>query len=215
MSWNNPSLKKPLAAIGFRAHSGWTAFVVLGMAARAGKSPAPVVLDRGRIELVQSDARWFKQPYHAAAGMDLKDAQKFLRRCAAHARLRARRALRDLTGKLRANGHEVAGCGVVLGSGRPLPPLASTLRSHAMIHTAEGVFFREALVRASGDCDLPVTGVGERELLARAVAQLRLPVPHLRSRLAAMGKTLGPPWRQDEKYSALVAWLAMSSREEH
>lgn len=198
------------AAVGFRSHSGWTAFVVVGNASAGGGVKVPAVLRRGKIELVERDARWFKQPYHAAAGMELKEAQKFLRRCANHAYVLARRALRALASDLASQGRSLRGCGIVLGSGRPLPPLESTLRSHAMIHAAEGVFFREVLVRAAEDCELEVTGVSERELLARGAAALRLPAPQLRRRLARMGKSLGPPWRQDEKYAALVAWLAMA-----
>lgn len=199
------------AAVGFRAHSGWTAFVVVGSSMLAGRGRAPTVLDRGRIELVERDARWFKQPYHAAAGMKLKGAEEFLRRCAKQARLLGRRSLRKIAGDLGTKGHTLIGCGIVLGSGRPLPALAATLASHAMIHTAEGVLFREALVRASEDCNLPVTGVSERELYARGAADLHRSVRQLRDCLADMGKVIGPPWRQDEKNSALVAWLALGA----
>ena len=195
------------AAIGFRAHSGWTAFVVIAGAARS-----PTVLARGRIELVETEARWFKQPYHAAAGMEIGEAKAFLRRCEKGASLLARRALRQIADDQRTKGHDLIACGIVLGSGRPLPALAATLASHALIHTAEGVLFREALVRASEDCALPVTGVSERELYDRGADELRLPTNKLRRCLDDMGKAIGPPWRQDEKSSALVAWLALAGR---
>lgn len=199
------------AAVGFRAHSGWTAFVVLGSTKLANRAHAPTVLHRGRIELVERDARWFKQPYHAAAGMKLEEAEEFLRRCARQARLLGRRSLRKIAGDLGTKGHTLIGCGIVLGSGRPLPAFAATLASHALIHTAEGVLFRETLVRASEDCKLPVTGVSERELYARGASDLHLSVHQLRDCLTDMGKVLGPPWRQDEKNSALVAWLALAA----
>jgi hypothetical protein len=192
------------AAVGFRAHCGWSAFVVL-----AGSPRSPTVLDRGRVELVERDARWFKQPYHAAAGMDLKDAEDFLKRGANAARQLARRALRGIIEQSDERGQHVTACGVVLGSGRPLPPLASTLASHAMIHTAEGIFFREAIVRAGEDCKLPVTGVAERELFVRGAAALRIAAEQLPARLTAMRTAIGPPWGQDEKYAALVAWMAL------
>ena len=199
--------EEPRAAVGFRAHSGWTAFVVI-----AGSARSPAVLARGRIELVETEARWFKQPYHAAAGMDLKDAKVFLSRCAKGARLLARRSLRKIAEDQNAKGNALVGCGIVLGSGRPLPALAATLSSHALIHTAEGVLFRDALVRAGEDCELAVTGVAEKELYARSAAALRLSEPQLRRRLAEMGKAIGPPWRHDEKNSALVAWLTLAGR---
>ena len=34
----------------------------------------------------------------------------------------------------------------------------------------------------------------------------------LKDRIAELGKGIGPPWRQDEKLSAMVAWLALSAR---
>ena len=205
MSQKQSANSEGRAAVGFRAHSGWTAFVIL-----VGSPRSLVVLDRGRIELVERDARWFKQPYHAAAGMDLKDAEEFLKRCASASRLLARRAIRQLSNDLRKKGHALSACGIVLGSGRPLPPLASTLKSHALIHTAEGILFREALVRASKDCKLPVCGVAERELYSRAATELHSSEAVLRKRLGEMGKAIGPPWRQDEKHAALTAWMALA-----
>jgi hypothetical protein len=183
----------------------------LGSASRTGTARTPVVLNRGRITLVDAQARWFKQPYHAAAGMNPKDAQEFLQRCATRARLLARRALRGIAASVTPQGYCLQDCGIVLGFGRPLPALAAILRSHPMLHTAEGVFFREVLARVARNCKFPVTGVSERELFARGASDLGLPAHKLRRHLAGMGKPLGPPWRQDEKYSALVAWLALRS----
>ena len=201
----------PRAAVGFRSHSGWTAFVVLGTASSARSARSPIVLARGRISLVDTQARGFKQPYHAAAGMDLKEAQELLRRSARQARLLARRALREMVASAKSQGYSLANCGIVLGSGRPLPPLATILRAHPLLHTAEGIFYRDALVRAAKDCRFPVTGISERELFTRAASDLQCPAHQVRRHLAAMGQPLGAPWRQDEKYSAVVAWLALEN----
>jgi hypothetical protein len=102
--------------------------------------------------------------------------------------------------ELRQNRHEVVRCGVLLGSGRPLPELAAILASHALIHTAEGELFRDALVWAARECGLPVTGVREKGLNAAAL-----------KRLDALGKALGPPWTQDQKYATLAALMASGS----
>jgi hypothetical protein len=32
-------------------------------------------------------------------------------------------------------------------------------------------------------------------------------------RVAALGRPLGAPWTQDEKFASLIAWLALSPRE--
>jgi hypothetical protein len=50
-----------------------------------------------------------------------------------------------------------------------------------------------------------VVGIKEREVLAQCAAALRMPAAELQARLSAMGKTLGPPWTQDEKLSAAAA----------
>lgn len=90
-------------------------------------------------------------------------------------------------------------------SGRQPGTLASTLASHAMIHTAEGEFFRNAIARASDQIGLPVTRVKERELWELAEAAVAVPAERLQNHLASIGKTAGPPWRQDEKLAAMVA----------
>ncbi len=54
-------------------------------------------------------------------------------------------------------------------------------------------------------------------LLASVVATALAWIVHdrvteeLRCRVNDMGRTLGPPWRQDEKSAALVGWLALLS----
>ena len=42
-------------------------------------------------------------------------------------------------------------------------------------------------------------------MLAQCAAALHIPAAELQARLSAMGKTLGPPWTQDEKLSAAAA----------
>src|SRR5437879_9404520 len=61
------------AALGFRAHSGWAALVVV-----AAPSRSPAVIVRRRIELV--DLGIPRQPYHAAQKLDLKEAEEVVRR---------------------------------------------------------------------------------------------------------------------------------------
>ena len=198
--------KGPLAALGLRAHSGWAALVAV-----AGPARAPVVIDRRRIVTADPALRGSKQPYHAAEGRGLKEAAEYLRRCTARSRQLARQALRAAVNDLKKRGHAVVGCGVLLGSDRTLPPLAAILAAHPLIHTAEGQLFRQVLLRAGQRCKLPVTGVKERELLAQAAAKFRLPARTLQARIAALGRDLGPPWTQDQKLAALVAWLALAS----
>jgi hypothetical protein len=90
-----------------------------------------------------------------------------------------------------------------------LPELESILASHALIHTAEGELFRDALRAASRGCGLPLTTIKERELFQQAAADLHLPAERIERHVAAMGKGIGPPWRQDQKFAAVAAWLAL------
>lgn len=194
------------AALGFRSHSGWTAMVAVG-----GAAAAPAVLLRRRVELVDGAIRGAAQPFHAAAKMALPDAEAFLRNCAETAGAMARSALQAVLAELADQGHQTVACGLLLGSGRPTGELAAVLASHAAIHTAEGVFFRDALKQAAESLGLTVAGIRERDVWSEGAASLGIPVTELHQRISALGKSLGPPWRQDEKFSTVAAWAALAS----
>ena len=192
------------AAVGLRAHSGWAALVVV-----AGPSRSPSVIDRRQVELISPGIP--KQPYHAAEKLTLKEAEKLVERCADTASRLAQQALRAVRSDVQAKGYDVAGCGLLLGSGRSLTSLAATLASHALIHTAEGELFRDALARASEWCGIPVVGVRDREVYERGADELRIKMDKLKQHLYEMGRTVGPPWTQDQKRAAVVAWLVLAS----
>jgi len=200
------------AALGFRAHSGWA--VMVAVAEPVAALAAPMVIERLRIELVGAGtagrAAAPVQPYHAARELDLEQAREFIERYVADATRRAESAVGAAIEGLRGKDWEAVACGILLASGRPLPSLAEILASHPLIHTAEGELFRNALKAAAESCGLPVIGVREADLYARAAAQLGTPAERLRSDVDGLGRTLGPPWRQDEKYATLVGWLALS-----
>src|SRR6266545_3891732 len=152
-------------ALGFRAHSGWT--VVVAVAGSCGK---PVVLERRRIVTADSAVPGSKQPYHAAERLGIEKAETLIRMCRGSSTTLATDAVNALVAQLTESGHNVVCAGILFASGRPLPDLAATLKSHALIHTAEGELSREVLVRASEHCLLPVTRVREREVWDRAAA---------------------------------------------
>jgi hypothetical protein len=194
------------AALGLRAHSGWAAAVAV-----AGSPAAPTVVDRRRLEIADPKDADAKQPYHAAEGLALGDAERLVGRCTKASQRLARIALGDMLAGLRESGHRVVGCGVLVGSGRALPDLAGILASHALIHAAEGQMFRDLLAEAGRHHALAVVEMRERELIARCTADLGLAADELTRRLAEMGRSLGPPWRQDEKLATLAAWLALAA----
>lgn len=192
-------------ALGFRVHSGWAALVAL-----AGPASSPLVVERARLQLTDPASSGPFQPYHAAAEMSLTDAEGFLKTCQADVALRARSSLGDLLVKLRERDYAVGGCGILFGSGRRPGSLAGILSSHAMIHSAEGEFFRAAVVNASEYYGLAVIRISARDLWAVAEKSINLPISTLQEHLAAIGKSIGPPWRQDEKYASLAAWTALA-----
>jgi hypothetical protein len=175
----------------------------------AGTLRLPAVLVRRRIELVDPAASGARQPFHEAEGKKLPKAREIIRRCSSDANRLARKAFREVVAELGKNGHRVAGCGLLLASGRPLPALEAILASHALIHTADGELFRDALAGASEDSGVPVTRIREKELLPRVTADLRISADGLQLAIRELGRSLGPPWTQDEKYAALAGWLAL------
>ena len=183
-------------AIGLRAHSGWAAAVALE---ETGDLPA--VIGRRRIELADAAIPGAKQPYHAAEPLPFAEAEEFLNRSVASSRQMAREGLASLVREL--GPCELAGCGVLLGSGRALPALANVLASHALIHAAEGEMYRDVLVHSAGQIGLRVTGIREKEILERASP--------LAARLTELGKAIGPPWTQDQKLATLAAWIALKA----
>ena len=193
------------AAIGMRAHSGWAAMVAL-----AGSPQSPEVIDRRRIITADPAIRGSKQPFHAAEPLQLPEAEALIRKCTESTRRLSREALRAAISELRGKGAEVFACGVILGSGRTLPALEAILASHALLHTAEGEFYRQALLEAGQHSKLMLAGVKEREALEEGAKLLGMPVAQLPARLSELGRGLGPPWTQDQKYAALVAWLALN-----
>jgi hypothetical protein len=176
------------AILGFRAHSGWAATVAV--------SCNKAIL-RERIDMTTADGFRARQPYHAAEEMKLPDAQAFLLQTEKAAIAKAAAEIRNVIGRLATAGYSVKAAAVLLGSAKPLPELAKILAAHPLIHTAEGVFYRDVLLRACQTINLPVMGIRESEVLR---------LSHVtQEQLTAMGKPLGRPWTQDEKLSAAAA----------
>ena len=199
---------KSTAAIGCRAHSGWAAAIAI-----SGPLDKPQVLLRRRVELCDPSDPHAKQPYHAAEPLEFTQAEELVKRCIASSQILASRAMQSIITHLEKDGHRISGAGVVCASGRSLPDLKAILSSHALIHAAEGEMFREVLVHASQECGLPVSKIKERDLLTEAVSSTSLSEVKLMQHVLTLGKQLGPPWTQDEKFATLAAWVALAASE--
>src|SRR6201987_1187305 len=172
------------AAFGIRMHSGWGVLVCI-----SGSVSAAEIVARRRIVIVEPTMEGAKQPYHFAETLPLEEAEGHLQKCAAASERLALKAMRDMLDAVNARNYRVVGCAMLLASGRALPPLPNILASHALVHTAEGEFFRKI------------------ELDERATATFGKAAASVRQHISRLGKTVGSPWTQDEKTAALAGYI--------
>jgi hypothetical protein len=196
---------KAIAALGFAPHSGWAAVIA------AEESHGCLrVLVRERVEMVDPHEPSSKQPYHAAEDLPLTEAKALLARYAATAERKAGQAIERIVGELSRGGRRVSGIGILESAGRKGAALANILASHALIHTADGDHFRDAIAGAAARCGLTAARVAARELDARAATATGKPIETLRATLKNVGRALGPPWTADQKAAALLAWTILA-----
>jgi hypothetical protein len=191
------------AAVGVRVHSGWAAVVAVSL-----ERGVPLVFARKRVHLVNTFTYTFRQPYHTAEKMPLAEARKFIAQVDKEAKQLAVRAIREMQAELERLEIKLTHGSLLLASGRPLPKLENILASHALIHTADGELFREAILHAFARGGLRADCIKEKELLERASKVLRAQPGVLLRRVTELGKPFRSPWSQDEKFATLAAWLA-------
>jgi hypothetical protein len=186
-------------AFGMKAHSGWTALVVVGI--RDGEF---VIVDRRRVELV--DEEWAKQPYHAAEEMKGGEARDLVNRGIDAARRIAVREMRAAVKREKERKNEVIACAVLTGNPMADWSVEEILSVHFRMHKAEGVLFRDVLGRAAETCGLKFLAIPEKELMKHV--EVALGVNAVKN-VAALGKDIGPPWGKDQKEAALAAMVAL------
>ena len=171
------------------------------------------VIDRRRIAVTTPGTPGANQPYHFAENLELPEAEKFLRNCFAASKRLAFEAVRDVVGELHGRQYRVVGSAVLLASGRPLPPLSKILASHALIHAAEGEFFREAFSKACEGLDLSVSGFQERKLDEYVQTTFGKAATRMWQQISTLGRSLGPPWTKDQKTAALAALVVLANKQ--
>jgi len=181
-----------------------TSEIVIGVVARTGSAvavavggpaAAPRFLARREIGLVPSGLT--AQPYHAAADMDLAAAGELIARVESAAESAAAAGLRALADAV--PGGAVRTMAVVAKAVAVPGDLAGILRSHAWMHAAEGVLYRQAVLAAATECGWT----------ARAVEQSALPAAE--QALGALGRAAGRPWRRLEKDAARAALAQLAA----
>jgi len=195
------------AALGFSVHTGWAILVAV-----SGPPASAAVIDRRRIEMMpHRDVKRPRFVYHAAQKLPRAAAERLVRESTEMSWKNATAAIRAAVEELRTTGYDVVANGIIVGNKRLEAALDTILESHALIHTAEGQLFRDAIGRASEALAIPVTEVGAKELEPRAAKALRLSDAGLTAHVARIGSAAGKPWSKDHRQACLAAELAFNS----
>ena len=181
-------LNPEVTAVGFRAHMGWANSVVLTLSDGAAQVRA-----RADVDLRPATAP--AHPYHAAAELPVEERDAVLAGALGEAEAAAIEVVSDFLAD------DVRAVGVVISPGVRHIPLEKVLTSSRLLHMAEATVYQQALRGAAATLRLPCVTV----TFAQAEEHDLWPV------VAALGKTVGPPWRKDHKFAAVAAWLAGSS----
>ncbi|HUL46277.1 MAG TPA: hypothetical protein VLV25_04200 [Steroidobacteraceae bacterium] len=200
-------MKRPRGScvLAFAPHSGWAAVVAIG-----GTPGKPLVLARERLELADETLPGARQPYHVIEPLPLARASARLAVFRESAAALATSGVGTLVATARAAGIEPIAAGILDSSGRDPGALEAILASHALIHTADGNHFREALANACAALKLPCARVRQRDLPAEAARALRRTSRELTATVARLGRAAGSPWGADQKSAALLACLLLA-----
>ena len=183
-------------ALGWRVHSWWA--IVVGV---SGSAESPVVVHRERVTLLADEAR--REPYHAAVGRTLDDAQAVIDSVEKMAADAAEASIRGFVSSLGS----VAAIGVVGGNRKRPSDLARILTSHARLHASERDLYEQAVIEGATRAGLPVTTLPATGKLFDHASQV-LGIK-LEPSLAALGKSMGPPWQKGHKEATAAALVAL------
>lgn len=189
-------------ALGFKPHTGWAVAVLV-----SGDGATPVVHHRARVTLCPEHLA--RQVYHHAQHLTLARA----RRAVAEVDTVVGRTTGDVLTELveRAGHHgELVGVGIV-GVPHEVPPLEAVLRSHALLHMAEGELYRGAIQEAVQERGLPVSMASPKGVVSEAALTLDVPSERLAATLTSLRADLGAPWQADHKDATAVALLALGA----
>jgi hypothetical protein len=180
------------AVIGVVTKTGSAVMIVLG-----GFEDAPGLVARREVGLVT--AALPDQPYHAAVGLELAAAEEMIGQVEHGAEEAAVAGLRAVAGSLPA-ATAVIGVAVAVKAVSLPAKIADVMRSHAWMHAAEGVLYREAVLAAARRCGWAAHAVELSSL------------PDAEQHLSEIGRAAGHPWRRIEKDAARAAITLLPTR---
>jgi len=185
---------KHAGALGVFPRSSSAVFVAL-----SGPPEDPQLLVRRHIGLVGEGLP--EQAYHAAAGLELAEAESLIERWTHSAVDHAASGVADVR-QAAADAHCHLDVVSIVAEVRDLPALAVILRAHPLLHKAEGQLSRETIAEAAQAAGLAVHYVSPRSPQD----------PNIAERVAELGRAAGPPWRKEHKLAAGAALMALSAR---
>ena len=186
-------------AIGLRDHSGWAVAVAV--------SAEPLVRDRRRIELC--DPALPRQAFHAASGLPIDHAREVIMQVERSAIAASQRELRLLVHDLARQGHQVRAVAISVPTSSVPDDLRTILRSHPLLHAAEGELYSEALADAAQAVGLTMVRFTTKNILGAATAALDCSPATMAEIVVKLGQGLGAPWAKDQKEAAMAALLAL------
>jgi hypothetical protein len=190
-----------LIAIGLRAKTGRAIAVVLG-----GATEAPVILAKTELRITDPKMPATGQPYHEVMDLPWDESQRAVQKFARAIEKIATKALAQLIKEQHANGRQIAGVGIVGASDRDLTRIGN---SHIRAHAAEGILYRRVLDLASEANGLKWKVFPDRQFEQVVSGELGAAGATLKQKINALGRTVPPPWRTDEKQAATAAWLVL------
>lgn len=183
--------------LGWRVHSWWAVVVAV-----TGPAASPVIVHREQVTLVDDES--LREPYHAAVAVPLGDAPALIETVQKAAAAAAEATIGSLVSAL----GPVTAVGVV-GGNRRIPELAQILAKHARLHEAERHLYEQAIIQGATRAALPVTTLpATGALLGEASHVLGVA---LEPALAALGKSIGPPWQRNYREATAAGLVALEA----
>jgi hypothetical protein len=149
------------------------------------------LLARTHVDLVGDDLP--AQAFHAAADLPPSQADRLVQRWAVAATTSVQACIAELAERRRV---VAVGIAAIV---RPVPALDVVLRSHPLLHMAEGQLSREAVAEAAARLELPVHYLDPKGRHDPAAEEWAV----------ALGRAAGPPWRKEHRMAALAALHAL------
>src|SRR5580704_2663454 len=129
--------KPNAAALGFRVKSGWAMAVLL-----AGSTRAPKLISCQAVLLSDPNIPQSKQPHHVALDLPEKEGKVLAEKLCRVVTNAAKQSVLQLLEQAGADGYDVMGAGLVVGS---VVDPATLHNEHIRAHGLEGQLFRTAL----------------------------------------------------------------------